>query len=114
FCAASSNGDELGKSFASLSISHASSTVQNPADRTSEQELSTTLLAMRKLREGIVASQRIDDFAVRAYVYCIRVAILVKHMESYHPALRHLLRNIHPVHPLSGLELQEFVGYLIL
>jgi hypothetical protein len=115
FCAASSSEDELAKSFASLSVSRASSVGQHRADDgPSEQELSTILLAMRKLREGIVASQRIDDFAIRAYVYSIQVAILTKHMESYHPALLYLLRNIHPVYPLSEPELQEFVGYLIL
>jgi hypothetical protein len=35
-------------------------------------------------------------------------------MESYHPAILHLLKRMHPVQPLSNTELQEFVGYLVL
>lgn len=71
-------------------------------------------MAMRKLREGIVASKRIDEFSTQVYIFCIRFSILVKHMESYHPALLHLLWKIHPVHPLSKIQLQEFFGYLVL
>ncbi len=50
--------------------------------------------ALRKLREGIVASKRADDFAVQAYLFCIRLSVLVKHPESYHPAILHLLRRM--------------------
>lgn len=38
----------------------------------------------------------------------------MKHTESYHPALLHLLHTIHPVVPLSPGELQEFAGYYML
>ncbi len=71
-------------------------------------------MAMRKLREGIVASNRIDSFSIQAYIFCIRSSILLKHMESYHPALLYLLRNMHTVSPLTNVELQEFAGYLVL
>ena len=50
-----------------------------------ERELSVVLQAMRKIREGLVASARVDDFARRVYVFIVRATILTKHMESYHP-----------------------------
>jgi hypothetical protein len=71
-------------------------------------------MAMRKLREGIVGAKRVDEFSIQAYIFCIRLSILLKHMESYHPALLHLLYHMHPVKPLSKLELQEFASYLVL
>lgn len=71
-------------------------------------------MAMRKVREAIVASARKDTFALRAYAFIIRATILMRHMESYHPALLHLLRNIHPVTPLTASEHHEFVGFYIL
>lgn len=82
-----------------------------PADT---QGLSDVLTALRKLREGIVASKRADDFSVQAYLFCIRLAVLVKHSESYHPAILHLLRKIEPLHPMTGVERSEVVGYLVL
>lgn len=72
------------------------------------------LMAMRKLREAIVASTRNDTFALRVYAFMIRATILMKHMESYHPALLHLLRNIHPITPLTASEHHEFLGFYIL
>jgi hypothetical protein len=131
FCAESGGGSELERQFASLSIqagtvaedeapSKQPTTTASPATiaptnpQTTEKTLSTLLLAMRKLREGIVASSRNDDFSTRAYIFSIRAAILMKHMESYHPALLHLLHIIHPSHPLSATEAHEFTGYLLL
>ncbi|MCJ1253211.1 hypothetical protein MMC24_001022 [Lignoscripta atroalba] len=80
----------------------------------SPKELSTLTLSMRKLREALIASHRTDTFAQRAYIFIIRACILTKHTESYHPALLHLLRRIHPATPLPEPELHEFVGYYIL
>ncbi|KAL8806370.1 MAG: hypothetical protein Q9182_001400 [Xanthomendoza sp. 2 TL-2023] len=71
-------------------------------------------MAMRKLREAIVASSRVDDFAKEVYIFIIRTTILLGHPESYHPALLHLLRRIHSMMPLSSEETREFVGYYIL
>jgi hypothetical protein len=79
-----------------------------------QKDLSTIIMAMRKLREGIVASNRVDDFSIQAYIFCIRLSILVKQMESYQPAILHLLKRMHPVQPLTKTELQEFVSYLVL
>ena len=78
------------------------------------QELSTLVMAMRKLREAIVASHRVDEFAQRVYIFIIHATILTKHWESYLPALLYLLRAIHPQTPLPQPELQELVGYWVL
>ena len=71
-------------------------------------------MAMRKLREATVATSRKDLFAQKAYMFIIRTAILLKNMESYHPALLHLLNYIHPMCPLPAAELHEFIGYHLL
>lgn len=78
------------------------------------KEMSILLEAMRKIREGIVASHRFDDFALHVYMFVIRTTILLKHMPSYHPALLYLLHNIHAMKSLSRSELDELVGYYIL
>jgi hypothetical protein len=131
FCSEAGRGDELLRRLGQLDISSESGKVQNQQPRSStagmpipnidanldaasQKDLSTIMMAMRKLREGIVASNRVDDFSIQAYIFCIRLSILVKHMESYHPAILHLLKRMHTVQPLSNTELQEFVGYLVL
>ncbi|OAA58530.1 hypothetical protein SPI_06603 [Niveomyces insectorum RCEF 264] len=81
---------------------------------TASKDLGDVLLALRKLREAIVATGRADDFAAHAYLFCIRLAILAKQPEAYHPAILHLLRTIHRVRPLTSLEHQEVVAYLVL
>ena len=80
----------------------------------SSKELSIILEAMRKVREGIVASHRFDDFALRVYLFVIRTTILLKHMPSYHPALLYLLHSLHPIRPLATSERDEIIGYYIL
>lgn len=77
-------------------------------------ELSNVMLAMRKIREAIVASSRLDTFARRAYIFIIRAMILTKNIESYHPALTYLLHKLHPCSPMTASEEHEFVGYYIL
>ncbi|CAL8578183.1 hypothetical protein XPA_003982 [Xanthoria parietina] len=72
------------------------------------------IMAMRKLREAIVASSRVDDFAKTVYIFIVRTTILFGHPESYHPALLHLIRRIHFARPLSKEEETEFIGYYIL
>ncbi|PSN72044.1 hypothetical protein BS50DRAFT_630134 [Corynespora cassiicola Philippines] len=84
-----------------------------PAHPTME-ELSTVLAAMRRLREAMVATARIDQFAQRAYMLNVHAAILCKDWESYHPALVSLLNAIHPHTPLTHSQLHEYVGMLIL
>ena len=83
-------------------------------DGTPTRELSTLLLSMRKLREAILASSRIDTFSQRAYIFTIRSAILCSSYESYAAALQHLLLRIHPLVALPPRELHEFIGYYIL
>ncbi|EWC43807.1 hypothetical protein DRE_07316 [Drechslerella stenobrocha 248] len=76
--------------------------------------LQNILMDMRKLREGLLASNRLDDFAKSAYIFIARAAILMSHPESYFPSLRHLLYVLHPVNPLSNPEVTELAGYLML
>lgn len=115
------SGRSLDDAFAALSLEGASlngyplvkSSTSNGSNSGSK-ELSTILMAMRKIREAVVSSARKDAFALQAYVFIIRATILAKHMESYHPALLHLLHTIHPVTHLTTVEYSEFVGYYIL
>ncbi|EME41549.1 hypothetical protein DOTSEDRAFT_156474 [Dothistroma septosporum NZE10] len=89
-------------------LAHRASSAENSND------LPNILLAMRKLREGIFATRRRDDFAQRAYMFITHASILARSWEHYKPALDYLLYEIHPQTPLSPTELQEFVGYRIL
>jgi hypothetical protein len=130
FCSNAGPGDELLRRLGSLSIQDplsytrpqkAPTALNNPSvtikaddENGDRKELSILMMAMRKIREGIVASKRIDDFSIQAYQFCIRATILAKHMESYHPALLHLLYTMHRTQPLSKIDLQEFAGYLVL
>ncbi|KAI2623670.1 hypothetical protein GGS21DRAFT_337554 [Xylaria nigripes] len=124
FCSDAGERDELLRRFASLNLSSIKDTptsrsiLGNVTTQNSKQgdskALSDVLSALRKLREGIVASKRTDDFAIQAYLFCIRLSVLVKHPESYHPAILHLLRRIQPVHSMTTLELNEVISYLVL
>ncbi|KIW68105.1 hypothetical protein PV04_04072 [Phialophora macrospora] len=81
-------------------------------------ELSTILLALRKLREGLLASSASAQnpvFSQRVHVFNARAAILALHPEGYHPSLLHLLTTLHtPDHPLPRSELFEMITYLVL
>ncbi|RDL42168.1 Uncharacterized protein BP5553_02147 [Venustampulla echinocandica] len=132
FCSDAGRSDELLRRLARMDISRDDSrnetpqtAVPNTADLSiktipseigpaGQKDLSMLMMAMRKLREGIVASKRVDDFSIQAYIFCIRLSILLKEMESYHPAILHLLKRMHAVQPLTKTELHEFVGYLVL
>ncbi|KEY69843.1 hypothetical protein S7711_08983 [Stachybotrys chartarum IBT 7711] len=119
FCTDAGQRDEILRGFSSVGDSVKAQTLKEstpaavsvPADN---QALADVIMAMRKLREGVVASKRADEFAVQVYLFCIRVSIMAKQPEAYHPAMLHLLRRIHPQHPLTTLELQEVVGLLVL
>ncbi|KAL8684153.1 MAG: hypothetical protein Q9218_008398, partial [Villophora microphyllina] len=71
-------------------------------------------MAMRKLREAIVASRRHDLFAKSVYFFIIRTTVMLGHSESYHPALLYLFRCIYPCSILGKEEIVEFAGYLLL
>lgn len=81
---------------------------------TSERDVDTLMMSMRKLREGMKASKRIDEFSIQAYIFSIRLSILLKQREAYADALPYLLDTMHKLQPLSSVELQEFAGYLVL
>lgn len=123
FCTEASDSTSLLKSFASLHLADqpspspaSSSSVppSSPAAPPSSNSLSHILTALRKLREGIVAAQRADPFAAQVYLFAVRLGILCAHPETYHPALLHLLRAIHPRHALTTVELHEAASYLVL
>ncbi|KAK6347178.1 hypothetical protein TWF696_007254 [Orbilia brochopaga] len=109
----------LDEHFAALSI--ASNNPTTPTTPTSPSPstpdisiLQNILMDMRKLREGLLASNRLDDFAKSAYLFITRAAILMSHPESYFPSLRHLLYVLHTHNPLSNPEVTELAGYLML
>lgn len=117
YCARLRPDDSLLDKLAALSLKKEEVKFDNISSKTSSQdvrELPVIIMAMRKIREAIVASSRTDSFAQKAYMFIIRATILTKHMESYHPAVLHLFSKIHPISPLSRLEYHEFVGYHIL
>jgi hypothetical protein len=92
--------------------------VTPPTPPPPSQELSVILLALRKLREALLAtssSAASPVFSQRVHVFCIRLAILAFHPPSYHPPLIHLLFVLHtPLFPLPASELSEMTTYLIL
>lgn len=121
--ACTEDGDPLAGKMATLSIEQhmissttASSTIVPRAAATTNAstELSMITMAMRKLREAIVASNRSDTFAATVYLFIIRTAIIIGHSESYHPALLHLINRLHRVVPLSKAEEKEVVCYFLL
>ncbi|RKF81553.1 hypothetical protein GcM3_034025 [Golovinomyces cichoracearum] len=113
FCSDAGHGDELLRRLANISLTAAREPSVELTDR-NEKNMGILITAMRKLREGIVASRRVDDFSIQAFIFSIRLSILIKHMESFHPAIRHLLFSMHPIQPLASTEKQEFIGYLVL
>lgn len=137
FCSKAGRGDELLRRFASLNLdsSHkengdtqvsstpsttstitpmSSDSVKDTDNPVHQKDLSVLILAMRKLREALLASHRLDTFSTQCYIFMIRFSIQLKHMQSYHPALLHLLYRIHPVLPLPSSILSEFISYLVL
>ncbi|KAI4109395.1 MAG: hypothetical protein L6R37_000552 [Teloschistes peruensis] len=121
-----SDNDSLVNALGTLSLSHNppgkstdTSQVHAPKAASSSSvptsaEAAILIVAMRKLREAIVASRRRDMFAKAVYFFIIRTTIMLGHPESYHPALLYLFRCIHPFNALSNEEKMEFVSYLIL
>lgn len=98
-------------------------TVQSQPKPTAEKqrppaaELSTLLMSLRKLREGILASSSTTPvtFQQQVHIFSIRFSILARHPPSYFSSLRYLLENLHTSsHPLATSIITEFTTYLIL
>ncbi|KAF4453937.1 sphingosine kinase [Fusarium austroafricanum] len=83
-------------------------------DPDNTKSLQDVLMALRKLREGLVATKRADLFSIQAYIFSIRLSILAKHPESYHPAILHLLRYMAVWTPMVDSEIEEIAGYFML
>jgi hypothetical protein len=77
-------------------------------------ELALIHTAMRKLREGLVASSRADGFTRSTYLFLIRAAVLARAWEAYTPAISHLISHVHPSSSLSQSEWNEVTAYHIL
>lgn len=101
-----------------LAASKYASTATAPLTPDPADELSTILMSLRKLREGILATSASAPspvFSQRVHVFNIRLAILALHPESYHASLRYLLGVLHTKrYPLPCTELREMFSYLIL
>ncbi|KAH6856854.1 hypothetical protein B0I37DRAFT_396332 [Chaetomium sp. MPI-CAGE-AT-0009] len=120
----------------------ATTTTTTTTTTTKDETLSQLLSALRKLREGLVASRRRDHFAAQAYLFSVRLGVLAGAYETYHPAGLHLLRQHTDTPPpaegggggvgsggvggvgnvgggagggsLTSVELHEVVAYLVL
>ncbi|KAL1843823.1 hypothetical protein VTK73DRAFT_2711 [Phialemonium thermophilum] len=134
FCTEAGSSGALLQRFSSLTLSDSSTpggaapaSQQPPASSTpaavspgtatpppGSEDLSRILAALRKLREGIVASARDDRFATQAYLFALRLGVLCRSPETYHPAALHLLRVVHPRGGLTSLEHHEAAAYLVL
>ncbi|KAF8463009.1 hypothetical protein BDZ91DRAFT_732841 [Kalaharituber pfeilii] len=77
-------------------------------------EIAAILLSLRKLREGIRGSTRMDSFVKDVYMFNVRAAIALSHPESFVPGLIHLLSEVHENVPLTAEESSEFAGYYML
>ncbi|KAK1780150.1 hypothetical protein QBC45DRAFT_409200 [Copromyces sp. CBS 386.78] len=100
----------------STSHSHDSSSTPQQLPLPPSDNLSQILSALRKLREALVASSRLDDFTTQVYLFAVRLGILSSSFETYLPSLLYLLRVIHrsPSHPLTSIEYHEVVSCLVL
>lgn len=127
FCSDAGRSDELLRRLARLDISQTrrpeipqplpspySSSADLRINASGERDVDTLMMSLRKLREGIKASKRIDEFSIQAYIFSIRLSILLKQRDAYADALPYLLDTMHKLQPLSSVELQEFAGYLVL
>jgi hypothetical protein len=141
FCAATGKDQDLNAAFGELSVANTSDPTHNATpskntptskaspwrkpssgpkdaaiieDSASSKELSTLLMAMRKLREALVATHRGDAFAQRSLMFITRATILTSSYEAYYPSLMRLLEYCHSRYPLSASDLREFTIYHIL
>lgn len=71
-------------------------------------------MALRKLREAILATKRRDGFARAVFVYSIRVGIQLRSMETYHAALLYYVRSLCDASPATSREREECQLYHVL
>ena len=98
---------------------HAPSGATPPSSPAPEAELPKILLALRKLREGLLATSHQPTFSPvfsqRVHIFGIQVGILARYPPTYYHSLLYLLFTLHkPKHPLAQPELAEMTTYLIL
>ncbi|EEP82508.1 predicted protein [Uncinocarpus reesii 1704] len=126
------NSDNLQAAFTSLPRDPSEDATKNPpaslpqkqdpkkqaAQRTTlaAKELSVILVALRKLREAILATAAKTPvpFSQEVHIFCVRTALLAGHPPSYYPPLERLLTTLNtPAHPLGISALNEFLTYFI-
>lgn len=120
------NADDLKGAFASLPRNPSGDATKNPpasipqktdvkkrSTPPPEKELSIILIALRKLREAVVATTAKTPAAFwqEVHIFCVRTALLAGHPPSYYPSLE---RALHHNTPLGEAATREFVSYLIL
>jgi hypothetical protein len=114
FCTRAGRKDDLVRSFAALCVAETGAAGPAGPAGAAEHDLAVLLSSLRKLREGIVGSGRADDWAVQAYSFSIRLAILAAAHDSYRPALLYLLGRLQARRPLAPVALAEFGAYAVL
>ncbi|CRG86398.1 hypothetical protein PISL3812_03404 [Talaromyces islandicus] len=110
------NADSLVSKTAQLSLGTQKPTLDEP-QKPPAAELSTLLMALRKLREALLATASTTPIAFQqqVHIFSVRFSILARHPPSYFASLRYLLESLHtPTYPLTPPQLTEFTSYLIL
>ncbi|KAK9374632.1 uncharacterized protein V1513DRAFT_445498 [Lipomyces chichibuensis] len=116
-CANSPGVDALRRTFQTLTIrtehaaEHDDETDEDAARR---MALDHVVLGLRKLREAVIASGPPTLFAKKVLLFSVRVTVLLGHYQSYLPAMKRLLDDVHPVIPLSVAERYEIGGLYVL
>ncbi|KAL2916294.1 hypothetical protein HK105_204050 [Polyrhizophydium stewartii] len=82
--------------------------------RASQVDLDHLVMSVRKLREGVLASGRVDAFAVRVYETAARICIEAGHTAELFKSLIHLVRELYPAVPPDSAETQALMSGCLL
>ncbi|KAK9235514.1 hypothetical protein V1525DRAFT_260991 [Lipomyces kononenkoae] len=122
-CADAPGVDALRRTFQTLTVGTSTTTTEDAVDlgrdRTDEDAarkmaLDQVVLGLRKLREAVIASGPPTPFAKKVLLFSVRVTVLLGHYQSYLPAMKRLLDDVHPVIALSAAERYEIGGLYVL
>ncbi|KAK9327717.1 hypothetical protein V1520DRAFT_348119 [Lipomyces starkeyi] len=116
-CANAPGVDALRRTFQTLTIGTEHAVDQDEEtdeDAARRMALDHVVLGLRKLREAVIASGPPTPFAKKLLLFSVRVTVLLGHYQSYLPAMKRLLDDVHPVIPLSAAERYEIGGLYVL
>ncbi|KAJ8100887.1 hypothetical protein POJ06DRAFT_237052 [Lipomyces tetrasporus] len=116
-CADAPGVDALRRTFQTLTIGTQHGVDQDDGsdeDAARRMALDHVVLGLRKLREAVIASGPPTPFAKKVLLFSVRVTVLLGHYQSYLPAMKRLLDDVHPVIPLSSAERHEIGGLYVL